>query len=52
VREIASRGQTISVHGFNHVDLSGVGYTYFYNEVHDTELAIVEAFQGNPELIK
>ena len=52
VREIASRGQTISVHGFNHVDLSGVGYTYFYNEVHDTELAIVEPFQGNPELIK
>lgn len=52
VREVASRLQTISVHGFNHVDLSTAGYTLFYNEVHDTESAIMEALQGDQELIR
>ena len=52
VREIARRGQTIGVHGFNHYDLSAAGYSYFYAEVHDTEMAITDAMQGNPELVK
>ena len=52
VREVANRAQTISVHGFNHVDLSTAGYTLFYNEVHDTESAIMEALQGDQELIQ
>ena len=52
VREIASRKQTISVHGFNHLDLSGAGYTFFYYEIHDTETAIMDALQGDQTLIQ
>lgn len=52
VREVASRGQTIAVHGFNHVDLSVVGYDYFYNEIHDTEAAITEALGEDQALIQ
>jgi len=52
VREVASRGQTISVHGFNHVDLSTSGYTFFHNEIQDTEAAIMEAFQANQDLVQ
>lgn len=52
VREVASRGQTIGIHGFNHTDLSGAGYTFLYNEIHDTESAIMEALQWDQELIK
>lgn len=52
VREVASRGQTIAVHGFNHVDLSGVGYGYFYNEIHDTETAIMAALEEDQALIQ
>jgi len=52
VREVAGHGQTISVHAFNHLDLSTAGYTFFYNEVHDTEAVIMEAFQGDQELIR
>lgn len=52
VREIARRGQTIGVHGFNHYDLSAAGYSYFYAEVHDTEMAIIAAMEGDQELAK
>ncbi len=52
VREIAHRGQTIGVHGFNHYDLSSAAYSFFYSEVHDTEMAIIDAMQGNQELTK
>lgn len=52
VREVASRKQTIAVHSFNHVDLSGVGFPYFYNEIHDTETAITNALQGDQQLIQ
>lgn len=52
VREVARRSQTISVHGFNHADLSTASYTYFYNEVHDTEAAVLEALQEDQELIQ
>lgn len=52
VREVASRGQTVAVHGFNHVDLSGVGYGYFYNDIHDTETAIMEALGEDQVLIQ
>ncbi|MDY0124630.1 MAG: polysaccharide deacetylase family protein [Anaerolineaceae bacterium] len=52
VSEVASRGQTVAVHGFNHVDLSGVGYGYFYNEIHDTETAIMEALGEDQVLIQ
>ena len=52
VREVARRGQTIAVHGFNHFDLSGVGYGYFYNEIHDTEMAIMQALGEDQALIQ
>lgn len=50
VREVATRGQTLSVHGFNHFDLSGVGFAYFYNEIHDTETVILDALGEDPAL--
>lgn len=50
VREVASRAQTIGVHGFNHADLSTAGFNFFYNELHDTESAIMESLQGDQNL--
>lgn len=52
VRAVASHGQTISVHGFNHVDLSTASYSFLQNEVHDTETAIMEALGWDEELVQ
>lgn len=43
VRQIAEAGQTIAIHGYNHMDMSYIDYQTFYLEVHDSETVILEA---------
>jgi peptidoglycan/xylan/chitin deacetylase (PgdA/CDA1 family) len=50
VREIASKGQTVAVHGYNHSDLSGYGFQAFYQEVHNTETVILDALSNGKDL--
>ncbi|MEL7626177.1 MAG: polysaccharide deacetylase family protein [Anaerolineaceae bacterium] len=50
VQLVARNGQTIGVHGFNHIDLSKAGYNTIYYEIQDTELSIMDSLQAEPGL--
>ena len=45
---VAENGNTIGLHGYNHLDLTKLGYFDFYLEVVDTRAAIADALAPNP----
>lgn len=48
--EVAEAGQMIGLHGYNHIELSKLGYNDFYLEVIDTRDAIQDALSSRPDL--
>jgi len=48
--EVAEAGQMIGLHGYNHIELSKLGYNDFYQEVIDTRDAIQDALSSRPDL--
>jgi len=48
--EVAEAGQMIGLHGYNHIELSKLGYNDFYLEVIDTRAAIQDALSSRPDL--
>ena len=49
--QIASDGNTLANHTYNHYDLTALGYESFRLEVSDTEAAIRAALSDHPELL-
>lgn len=47
---VAENGNTIGLHGYNHLDLTKLGYSDFYLEVVDTRVAIADALAANPQI--
>ncbi|MFZ3069860.1 MAG: polysaccharide deacetylase family protein [Anaerolineaceae bacterium] len=50
ILQVAEAGQMIGLHGYNHIELSNLGYQDFYLEVDDTATAIHDALADHPEL--
>ena len=48
--QVAEGGNTIGLHGYNHIDLTKLGYSDFYLEVVDTRAAIADALASNPQV--
>jgi len=48
--QVAEGGNTIGLHGYNHLDLTKLGYSDFYLEVVDTRAAIADALAANPQV--
>ncbi len=51
VLAVAEAGQMIGNHSYNHKSLSHFGYNDFYLELHDTDTAIRDALDSNPDLL-
>ena len=50
ILQMAQAGQMIGNHSYNHVALSLFGWSDFYLEIHDTDVAVREALAGQPGL--
>jgi len=48
--QVAENGNTIGLHGYNHLDLTKLGYSDFYLEVADTRGAIADALAADPQV--
>ena len=48
--QVAEGGNTIGLHGYNHLELTKLGYSDFYLEVVDTRAAIADALAANPQV--
>jgi peptidoglycan/xylan/chitin deacetylase (PgdA/CDA1 family) len=48
--QVAEDGNTIGLHGYNHLDLTKLGYSDFYLEVVDARAAIADALASDPQV--
>lgn len=48
--QVAEAGNTIGLHGYNHLDLTKLGYADFYLEVADTRAAIADALASDSQV--